>query len=162
MISNDPLLYINPAQPASSEAVLDHVTRKMTAAFNKADASRGSYRGYHECVCGALSTARDYHLPNGMVTNSLCMHYLAHHRSEVPSDELARIETFAFGEIEPNDDELQGPNMVLARVRASVEQCLGADRLCTWTRWSLDVEGLARSLRGGCLPAMRGLSHCAR
>src|SRR5262249_12137458 len=113
---------------------------------------------FHECVCGARSTNRDYRLPNGEVTNSLCVHYVAHHRSEVPLDQAARIEDFAFGEAEPAADELQGPELVLARVRASVEKGLGAERLTTWTRWGLDVDSLSQNLRGGCLPAMRGLS----
>jgi hypothetical protein len=162
MISNNGLLYIEPTQPASSGPVLDHLTRKVTAAFRKAGRPPGNWEWYgpHECVCGATSTSRDYRLPNGELTNSLCVHYVAHHRSEVPPDQLARITAFPFGEAEPNDNELQGPDLVLARVRASVEEQLGKDWLSTWIRWGLrlDVEGLSRSLRGGCLPALRGLS----
>jgi hypothetical protein len=158
MISNKGLLYIEPTQPASTGPALDHLTRKMTGAFRKARPSR-HWRGFHECICGAYSTSCDYRLPNGAMTNSLCVHYVAHHRSEVPANQLARIEAFAFGEVEPNEQELQGPDVVLLRVRASVQRRLGADRLRTWMRWGLAVENLARSLRGGCLPARQGLSH---
>jgi hypothetical protein len=153
MISDEGLLYIEPTQPASAEPVLDHLTRKMAAAFRKARLSEWGSRGFHECVCGALSTSRDYRLPNGEVTNSLCVHYVAHHRSEVPAGHLARIKAFTFGEVEPPAEQLQGPEVVLARVRARVENWLGANRLNTWTGWGLVVDGLSRNLRGGCLPA---------
>jgi hypothetical protein len=93
------------------------------------------------------------------MTNSLCVHYVAHHRSEVPANRLARIEAFAFEEVEPSEQELQGPDVVLLRARTRVQRRLGTDRLRTWKRWGLDVEKLARGLRGGCLPARQGLSH---
>jgi hypothetical protein len=158
MISDEGLLYIEPSAPASATPLIDHLTRKMTAAFRSAGPSPGGWCGVHECVCGAVSTNRDYRLPSGETTNSLCVHYVAHHRSEVPPHQLARITAFTFGEIDPNDYELQGPDMVLARVRAYVENGLGAERLGTWTRWGLDVERLARSLQGGRLPGMLGYS----
>jgi hypothetical protein len=158
MISNEGLLYIEPTQPASTEPVLDHLTRKMAAAFRKAGPSEWCFCGFHRCICGALSTCHDYRLPNGEMTNSLCVHYAAHHGSEVPSEQLGRIGAFAFEGVEPTAEELQGPNLVLARVRASVENRLGADRLSTWTHWGLDVEGLSRSLWGGRLPAVVGLA----
>jgi hypothetical protein len=52
----------------------------------------------------------------------------------VPPVQLARIEAFTFGEVEPADQELQGPNLVLARLRSSVEAQLGPNRLATWAR----------------------------
>jgi hypothetical protein len=158
MISDKGLLYIEPSQSASPEPVLDHLTRQMAAAFRRAWLTPGSWGGFHECVCGAWSTNCDYRLPNGEVTNSLCVHYVAHHRSEVPIDQVTQVEAFAFGEVEPTAEELQGPDLVLARVRTSVETSLGAERLSTWTRWGLDVDSLSENLRGGCLPTMRGLS----
>jgi hypothetical protein len=161
MMSNEGLLYIEPTQPASTEPVLDHLTRKMAAAFRKAMPSEW-WQGVHECVCGAHSTNSDYRLPNGELTNSLCVHYVAHHRCEVPSDQLARIEALAFGEVKPTVEVLQGPDLILAAARARIENALGARRLSTWTQWGLDVEGLSRSLRGGCLPAMQGCSAARR
>src|SRR5262249_52971517 len=62
---------------------------KMAAAFRKAKPSKWAWSGVHECVCGALSANSDFELPNGEVTNSLCVQYVAHHRCEVPSDHLA-------------------------------------------------------------------------
>jgi hypothetical protein len=158
MIYDKGLLYIEPTQPASAEPVLDHLTRKMAAAFRKARESEWGSRGFHECVCGAQSTSHDYLLPNSEVTNSLCVHYVAHHRSEVPAGQLARIEAFTFGEAEPPAKRLQGPEVVLARVRARVKRWLKGNRLTTWTRWGLDVESLSRNLRGGRLPARQGYS----
>jgi hypothetical protein len=110
------LLYIEPTQPASPLPVLDQLTRKMAAAFRKAVVDpRHRFYGLHRCVCGALSTNVDYVLPDGRHTNSLCVHYVAHHRSEIPRDQLARIEALAFEEVLPNDNELQGPDVVAKR-----------------------------------------------
>jgi hypothetical protein len=162
MLYDKALLYIEPTQPASTEPVLDHLTRKMAAAFRKARPSECGSRGVHECVCGAESTSRDYLLPNGEVTNWLCVHYVAYHRPEVPAGQLARIEALTFGEAAPVAEQLQGPELVLARVRARVEKWLDANRLNILTRWGLDVDGLSRNLRGGCLPAGQGYSPARR
>src|SRR5262245_22363123 len=109
MMSSPMLLFIEPQQPASPTPVIDQITRRMCAAFRKARASAYVFCGYHRCVCGAISGDHDFHLPNGDVTNSLCVHYVAHHRSEVPREELARIGAFRFGEVEPTPQELQKP-----------------------------------------------------
>jgi hypothetical protein len=161
MISDQGILFIEPTQPASDEATVDHFTRRMTAAFRQAIATE-VYKGLHLCVCGACGPSANYRLPNGERTNSLCVHYLAHHRSEVPPGQLDRIGAFASGEQDPNDAELQGPELVLARVQASVENTLGADRLNTWTHWGLDLDRLSRNLRGGWLPAILGYSPVRR
>src|SRR5262245_4444690 len=100
------LLFLEPTQQASPVALIDHLTRRMCAAFRKAiNPSRaiGGYRGRHECICGALSSTQDHCLPNGDLTNSLCVHYLAHHRPEVPPEELLRVEAFDGREAEPTD-----------------------------------------------------------
>src|SRR5262245_66240633 len=125
------LLFIEPSQAASPSPVIDEITRRMCAAFRKARHS-GHWCGVHECMCGEQSTACDYRLPNGDLTNSLCVHYLAHHRSEVPPEQLARISAFRFGKAKPKEQELQGPELILAGIRASVERNLGSDRLGTW------------------------------
>ncbi len=112
------LLFIEPRQPASPTAVVDHFTRRMCAAFRRAKAGDLFYCGVHECCCGAESTATDYTLPNGQVTNSLCVHYLAHHRTEVTPWHLNAVEALAYGELEPTAEELQGPEWVQAQFRA--------------------------------------------
>ncbi len=92
------LLFIVPQQEPMSEPVLDSVTRRMCAAFRRARQSSYAYGGVHQCCCGALSSCVDYFLPDGSMTNSLCIHYVAHHRSEVPAEQLEAIATFEWGE----------------------------------------------------------------
>src|SRR5262245_32436815 len=94
------LLFIEPPQPSSTFPLIDPLTRKLCAALRKAT-WKGGYRGRHECICGALSSTTDHYLPNGVLTNSLCVHYLAHHRSEVPPGELLRVGALDWGEVEP-------------------------------------------------------------
>jgi hypothetical protein len=115
MMSSPKLLFIEPAELASPSPVIDHITRRMCAAFRKARVSDYAYGGVHVCVCGAHSSSSDYHLPSGDLTNSLCGHYVSHHRSEVPPDQLARIEAFSFGELEPTEHELRGTRRVRQR-----------------------------------------------
>jgi len=126
MINSSGLLYIEPSDRVSTTPVLDSLTRRMAAAFRKAqrgtwsgspDAfalamrilerirpsrrepprpaelfSRGpGWLGWHDCACGVMSSNQDYLLENGQVTNSLCVHYLAWHRDEVPAAELRKV-----------------------------------------------------------------------
>ena len=107
MISDKDLLFIEPQTPASSAPVIDLLTRRMTAAYRLAE--RGpQYMGWHDCICGAMSTTCDYFLSNGDKTNSLCVHYLAYHREAVPGEQLARVAKLPFGEVAPADVELAG------------------------------------------------------
>ena len=111
MISNEfkaNLLFIEPAQPASSAPLLDELTRKMAAAFRASTPSPAAWLGIHECICGAGSMNHDYILPDGRTTNSLCVHYLAYHRAEVPIEQLREITQLTCGEIEPSNWELVG------------------------------------------------------
>jgi hypothetical protein len=147
------LLFIVPGQHASPLPVVDGITRKMCAAFRKAKQSDYGYGGVHECYCGAASSSCDYNLPSGDLTNSLCVHYLAHHRAEVDEGQLAAVENFRFGEDQPSEKELQGPEFLLSVIRAGIERKLGPDRLHTWSEWGLNMAALSQGLRGGCLPA---------
>jgi len=142
------LLYVRPRQQATVEPLIDHLTRKMAAAFRL---SRGYriYHGVHECSCGARSTAADYLLPGELETNSLCVHYLAHHRPAVDPGDLEIVAAFTHGEVEPTAKELYGPGLFLARSRDRIERGLGAERLDTWRGWGLDVGVLAEALRIG-------------
>jgi hypothetical protein len=108
-MSSRELLFIEPQQPASPTPVIDHITRRMCAAFRQARDSDYACGGHHRCICGATSADHDFYLPNGDLTNSLCVHYVAYHRSEVPQQELARIEAFTSGEVEPTLRELELP-----------------------------------------------------
>lgn len=45
----------------------------------------------------------------GFVTNSLCVHYLAFHRDEIPEGELQKILLLPEKEVEPGELELRAP-----------------------------------------------------
>jgi hypothetical protein len=158
MISDEWLLFIEPAQPAALTPLLDPVTRRMCAAFRNARPGDVAYRGSHECLCGARSDCHDWFLPSGDRTNSLCVHYVAHHRPDVPPEQLPRIESFAAGEADPNEDELQGPQSILKRFRSSVRAVLGPERLTAWAALGFDAEAVCLGLQGRCLPPVQGHS----
>ena len=120
MIDKNLLLYIEPRFPATKEPVIDSLTRKMTGSFRNAVAKGivdsggkfrpgGGYRGWHECICKARSSNVEYLLPGGEITNSLCIHYLSHHRDEVPREQLERVAQLPAGEVAPETDELKSP-----------------------------------------------------
>ena len=118
MINNKGLLFIEPKNPASAEPVVDDLTRRMAAALNdgvggtgmsQADfRPGGGWRGWHTCVCGACSSNQNYLLQDGQVTNSLCVHYLAFHRDEVPESELQKVRGLPSYEAEPTQQQLRG------------------------------------------------------
>lgn len=110
------LLYIEPQGQRSTEPVIDELTKKMTAAFKDYKTGSGSQgqfmedvmtMGHQTCACGAQSTNVDYLLPNGFITNSLCIHYLAWHRNEVPQVELDKIASLPNELAEPTPEQLQ-------------------------------------------------------
>lgn len=109
MICEQGVLYIEPSARVSVEPVIDEITRKMTSAFRLGIPGLG-YRGVHTCACGVKSSNCDYTLPNGEQTNSLCVHYLAFHRDEVPVSQLEKVRRLNFGEAEPTEGELKRGN----------------------------------------------------
>jgi hypothetical protein len=50
-----------------------------------------SFRGVHSCSCGEHGGSRDYLLKNGMITNSLCIHYIKCHRNEICENDYLKI-----------------------------------------------------------------------
>jgi hypothetical protein len=125
------LLFIEPRQPASPTPVIDQITRRMSAAFRQATNSEYACGGYHRCICGVLSEDHDFYLPNGDLTNSLCVHYVAYHRAEVPQQALARIDSFTFGELEPTQGELQAPREIFEKSRELPEYPVEARQALT-------------------------------
>ena len=103
------VLYIQPGPYTPAEPVIDELTRKMAGAYRAAKSDEMYWRGFHVCRCGVNSSNCDYILPGGQQTNSLCVHYLAFHRSEIPEAELAKVAAFDSGEEEPNAEELARP-----------------------------------------------------
>lgn len=100
------LLYMEPQETPSKEPIIDDLTRKMTAYYNFAtkgvypyskddeefDISKfranDFYMGYHSCSCGVQGGDQVFLIANKMVTNELCVHYLAYHRKEVSKKDI--------------------------------------------------------------------------
>lgn len=76
-----------------------------------------TYKGWHTCVCGAHSGACDLVLPDGTITNSLLVHYVECHRSEIPRSELAKLliahKEFCENGVEDEDMEIKEKLMLL-------------------------------------------------
>lgn len=102
------IMMIEPSSKASAVPVIDELTRKMTAVWHHRRESEYAYRGFHTCVCGATSDNKDHWVGDGsgLLTNSLCIHYLAYHRNDVPPEELDKVRKLPFSDGEPTEDEL--------------------------------------------------------
>lgn len=119
IISNtNTLLYIEPASDKSEAPIIDIYTRKMAAALQSRISTGilredGAYDkdfstlGFQRCSCGVTSDNVDYELSDRIITNSLCVHYLAWHRQEVPQTELNKVLSLSGGESEPSPDVLK-------------------------------------------------------
>ena len=97
--SSNTLLYIEPTGQKPKAAFIDSYTRKMTFAYQRplsmgvldrdgTFSKNHSTMGFQKCSYGVTSGPIDYELANNVITNSLCIHYLAWHRNEVPQSEL--------------------------------------------------------------------------
>lgn len=108
-IDDKHLLMIEPTG-APTEPVIDDITRKLTAAWRQRWTSPFGYRGFHSCTgdgCLAASDNRD-HRVMGLETNSLCIHYVAQHRADVPQEMLDLIASWDIAGVEPSLVELTG------------------------------------------------------
>lgn len=107
------ILMIEPSEKTSPEPVIDELTRKMTAAWRLRRDMEGNWRGTHCCNCGARSDSKDHWVGDPeLLTNSLCVHYLAFHREEVPAEELEKVRALACGESQPVEEELVLPTNI--------------------------------------------------
>jgi hypothetical protein len=92
-----------------SEPINDELTKFMELALKKAKEGAANYsdkdtnpeihfnekdawRGYHTCFCGERSRNHDYLLKNGMITNSLCVHYVMCHRSKINKNDIKKLD----------------------------------------------------------------------
>lgn len=89
-LSDKYLLMIEPQDRFKEEEVNDDLTTKMERLF-KQSKEIDHTRGWHKAKDGKDSTNCTYLLPSGHITNSLCVHYLRYHRSEVPKSEIAKL-----------------------------------------------------------------------
>lgn len=95
------LLFVEPTGKCSSNPTIDDITCKLAGAWLLRETSRNGWRGVHTADCGRCSDntehwllARRSGLLGGLhllVTHSLCLHYVAHHRDEIPEAELVKI-----------------------------------------------------------------------
>ena len=126
------LLYIEPKFNKDKNPVIDELTIKMFNEikpillqeynpFSKMPSNWGSYGrgkskeivfhpgvislGHHKCICGATSSGCDYLLSNGLITNLLCVHYLAYHRNEVSPVELEKVRNLNSSSILLEEDK---------------------------------------------------------
>jgi hypothetical protein len=103
------MLFIEPKGMPTDEPVIDELTMRMAAALRKATQPTNYFQlGLHTCVCGALSEAQDAILENGLRTNTLCVHYLAYHRSEVPEADIEMVRALPSEFATPHSWELHG------------------------------------------------------
>lgn len=105
MITNEGILYIEPKGNAAIAPIIDELTCRMTAAL-RLGIPGVRYKGFHICACGATSDNTDYTLPNGEKTNSLCIHYLAFHRAEIPESQFKKVAALECGEEIPTEREI--------------------------------------------------------
>jgi len=120
---NTSLLYIEPTGAPSAEPVIDDLTRRLTAAWRERIENNDATRGWHACTgagCTATSTNCTYQV-GGINTHSLAIHYLAHHREEVPDVELDKIAGLRDEQADPTSGELmaRGPSAVGAALVAA-------------------------------------------
>lgn len=94
MIDETGFLMIEPKGPCTP-TIRDELTAVAGQVFSLANPGRIRYRGFHRCVCGAVSDNRDWHMPDGRQTNSLVVHYISQHRAEVPEAELKKLYSYA-------------------------------------------------------------------
>ena len=124
--SNAHLLFIEPTTPPSKSPVIDDLTRKMAGALRSARLGSARYRGVHLCTspgCNAVSDNADHYAaidpqrlprlpgsmpPSEVMTNSLAVHHLAYHRSDVSHRDLLLVGALVADLVEPTAHELAG------------------------------------------------------
>lgn len=83
-------MMIEPKQDCQ-EPIYDDITSSAEL-LEKVLVQKNSYRGWHKANCGRQSDNHDWICPNGMITNSLMLHYITYHRNEVPESEIKKLE----------------------------------------------------------------------
>ena len=102
------MFFIQPKRPPTAEPLIDELTMRMTSALRNARVPAYQFLGVHACICGAVSDSTNRILANGAVTNTLCVHYLAYHRPEVPAAELDAVRRLPGDGDVPSPEELDG------------------------------------------------------
>lgn len=90
---NKYIMMIEPKSKKKEAPIDDNYTLAANSLLNKAS-SGAFYKGWHTCACGEHSGSCDLKV-GGKITNSLLVHYVREHRSEVPESELIKIKKLA-------------------------------------------------------------------
>lgn len=90
------LLFIEPKLPKSESPINDYAVTRMLVMLDFAQPVAPYYKGFHACVCGEISTNYNIELLDGIITNSLAVHYLQWHRDEIPPSELDKLDSIEF------------------------------------------------------------------
>lgn len=101
------LLFIEPKLRAH-EPIIDELTLKMSYAYVNSTTYNIKSCEYYNCICGAQSKWK-LKLDNGMLTNSLCVHYVACHRDEVPKKMIKVISSFDRQSLRASDASIAYP-----------------------------------------------------
>lgn len=80
---------IEPKSKQIEPPIDDYLTKKMERLLKRGK-NGPYYRGFHVCKCGERSGNCDIYVGK-YITNSLSVHYLRHHRSEVPTGEIEKL-----------------------------------------------------------------------
>jgi hypothetical protein len=117
MIDPKGLLMIEPKSAKCEPTLIDPLTMKMAGALKHA--SRGvRSRGFHCCACGVISGNCELFVEldgKPVLTNSLAVHYLACHRSEVPYSEIEKVERLEYAYEVPGAKRIARPRNLMAR-----------------------------------------------
>jgi len=90
ILDENHLMMIEPNMSAT-DPIQDDLTNLARIVFDKSRPNNICYRGVHTCICGINSDNRNWILLNGVITNSLLVHYVECHRSEIPESELEKL-----------------------------------------------------------------------
>lgn len=90
-LSNKYWMQIEPDKDGEPIKSNDHsFYLKVAQIFNLAEKSKIVYKGFHRTTCGKRSDNMDHVLPNGMITNSLCVYYAMYYRHLIPESEIEK------------------------------------------------------------------------
>lgn len=84
------LMMIEPKKKGDFIKYNDKYTKKAQEVLSKCREENPT-RGVHQCNCGEYSDNVDHITLLGRTTNSLLVHYVQCHRSEIPKRELEKL-----------------------------------------------------------------------
>jgi hypothetical protein len=107
-MSEKDILFINGKQKASDRPYIDTLTKKVAGALDlglPAKVRRKSYR----CACGVQTDRPEVVLPGGVKVHPLAVHFLAWHRSSIPSSQRRKVRDLQVVPMSPTVEQLAYP-----------------------------------------------------